>query len=352
MKISHLRTLLITAIATGMLFFLSRVDWHTTSLYLRQLGAAAPLVLVPYAFVLGCDTLGWKASFEHPRALPYWQLWRMRTATEALNNSLPAGVAVGETLKTVLLTRSFGLSMSDAAANVIVSKFALAASHLIFLFCGMWLGASTLLNSGPPGLVWACACVLGLFLALLVGGVKLTQSGSLSRVLATVMRIAPARAGQFLARLTEPALGLDRSLAVISRLPRTQVLGSVAGFFLGWLALSCENWLILSLLTPHASLSAAISMEAIVSVVRMAFFFVPAGFGAQDVSYYALLNLWGWPDAQAVATAFMLIKRSKEACWVALGYFFLWLSPSAPKASEQAAGVTAGTASKPSPLAL
>lgn len=353
MKVSHIRTLLLFAIGAGMTLFLARVDWHATALYVKQLGTAAPLILVPYAFVLGCDTLGWRASFERPQHAPYWQLWRMRTATEALSNSLPAGVAVGETLKTVLLTRTFGLTLSDAAANVIVSKFALAASHVTFLCFGLWLGASTLVASGPPGLIWACASVLAVFLTVLIGAVKLTQSGSLSRVLAGLMRIAPARASRWLARFTEPAVGLDRSLAVIGRLPRSQILGSVAGFFLGWLALSCENWLILRLLTPHASLSAAISMEAVVSVVRMAFFFVPAGFGAQDVSYYALLNLWGWPDAQAVATTFMLVKRSKEACWIALGYFFLWLRPPAAKPlAVQPDQVTPPAPSKQSPQPL
>jgi uncharacterized membrane protein YbhN (UPF0104 family) len=109
---------------------------------------------------------------------------------------------------------------------------------------------------------------------------------------------------------------------VIGRLPRRQVAGSIACFFFGWLALGCEDWLILSLLHARASLATAVSLEAIVSVVRMLFFFVPAGLGAQDVSYFALLKLWDTPDAEA--TAFMLLKRGKEACWIGLGYVLLW----------------------------
>jgi uncharacterized membrane protein YbhN (UPF0104 family) len=308
-----------------MIVFLRRVDWHTTSLYLRQLGSAAPLVLIPYACSLCCDTLGWKTSFEHPRRLPFTQLLRLRVATEALSNSLPGGMAVGETLKTVLLTRSFGIALSDAAANVIVSKFALALAHVVFLFCGLWLGASLLAQPGHPGLLDVYLAVVFGFFTLLVVGVKLAQSSSLSRVLESLLRVLPARAGELLSRLHAPAVGLDTSLAVIGRLPRAQLAASVSYFFLGWLVMGCENWLILSLLSPHATFSTALSMEAVVSIVRMAFFFVPAGFGAQDVSYYALLNLSGIPDAHAVATAFMLLKRAKEACWIALGYLLLWL---------------------------
>lgn len=325
MKAAHVRTLLLLVIFSGMIVLLRRVDWHATSLYLRQLGTAAPLVLLPYACSLCCDTLGWKTSFEHPRALPFGQLLRLRTATEALSNSLPGGMAVGEALKTVLLTRSFGIPLSDAAANVIVSKFAIALAHIMFLLCGLWLGASLLEQPGYPGLFGVYMAVVFGFLVVLLVSVKLAQSSSLSRLLESLLRVLPARAGEALARLHAPAVGLDRSLAVIGRLPRAQLATSVAYFFLGWLAMGCENWLILSLLSPHATFSTALSIEAVVSLVRMAFFFVPAGFGAQDVSYYALLNLSGLPDAQAIATAFMLLKRAKEACWIALGYLLLWL---------------------------
>jgi uncharacterized protein (TIRG00374 family) len=340
MKMVHVRAVVLSAIAVAMAVFLYHVDWHATSTYLTQLGPSAPLVLLPYAFVLSCDTLGWKASFEQPN-LPFARLWRIRTATEAVSNSLPAGVAVGETLKTMMLTRAFGMPLADAAANVIVSKFALATAHIVFLFCGLWLGASTLSQTGRSGMLGVYVAVLAAFFALLMAGVKLAQNGALSRLLAGLVRIAPARAGSFLARLTEPLMGLDRSLSVLGRLPRAQIAASIACFFVGWLSLAFENWFILSLLTPHASFSAALSMEAFVSIVRMAFFFLPGGFGAQDVSFYALLNLWGLPDAEAVATAFMLIKRAKEVCWIALGYLLLWVrgEPIAQTAAQPATSV-------------
>ncbi|MET0386216.1 MAG: lysylphosphatidylglycerol synthase domain-containing protein [Polyangiales bacterium] len=324
--------LLFCALGLGMMLFLSRLDWAATSRYLAQLGAAAPLVVLPYSLVLGFDTVGWRASFETPALVRYWPLWRLRAATEALANSLPAGVAVGETLKTVLLTRRFGITLADATANVIVSKVALAIAHACFLLLGLGLGARTLLAfsteaNGHPGMLGLYAAIIVGFLGLLLAAAKLAQGGTLSRLLVVVMRFGPVRAQHSLARLQEPLARLDQSLAVIQRLPKRQIARSIGGFFLGWLALGAENWLILSLLTPHAEVSTALSMEAIVSIVRMAFFFVPAGLGAQDVSYYALLHLWGVPDAQAVATAFMLLKRAKEAAWITLGYVLLWLRP-------------------------
>jgi hypothetical protein len=332
MKASTWRTATLVIITLAMAVFLSRMDWHATALHLQQLGATAPLMFLPYACVLSCDTLGWRYTFERPRSLRYWALWRVRVVTEAVANSMPAGVAVGETLKTVLLTRTFGISLSDSAANVIVSKVSLAIAHTGFLLVGLWFGASMLAQKsqaliGRPGLSTLYGVVVFTFFAVMVSVAVLAQTAALSRLLGHLIRIAPARMQESLEKLREPVARLDKSLAVIGRLPRRQVAQSMAYFLLGWLSLGCENWVILSLLTPHADFGLALSMEAIVSVVRMVFFFVPAGLGAQDVSYFALLNLWGLPEAEAVATAFMLLKRAKEACWVGVGYLLLWLNP-------------------------
>jgi len=57
----------------------------------------------------------------------------------------------------------------------------------------------------------------------------------------------------------------------------------------------------------------------------MGFFFLPGGLGAQDASYYGLLALYGVPNPE-VAAAFVILKRSKELFWIALGYLLLlWL---------------------------
>jgi len=82
------------------------------------------------------------------------------------------------------------------------------------------------------------------------------------------------------------------------------------------------------------TLAQCIAMEAIVSIVRMVFFFVPGGVGPQDLSYYALLNMWGVPHAEAIAPAFTVIKRAKELCWIGLGYLLLGVRPAAIAQSE------------------
>jgi hypothetical protein len=313
-------------------WLLSRVDWASTGHYLGHIGARAPLALLPYICVITFDTLGWHATFETSAHLGFRRLWGIRISTDALSNSLPAGVAVGETLKALLLRRIFGLTMSEATANVIVSKFSLGIAQGLFLIVGVALCIRELARHsqaliGRPGLEWLGVAVALLFLSILVAAAVVAQRAILSSVLARLRRFRSGAWHASLSRWESPFARIDHGLGVIARVPMRQVLRSVSFFLLGWIGLGVENWVILSLLGSPTSIANAISMESVVSIVRILFFFIPSAFGAQEMSYYALLKVYDVPAAESVAAAFMLTKRAKEAIWIALGYLVLMFLP-------------------------
>jgi glycosyltransferase 2 family protein len=331
MKVKGTRILSLLLAAAMLCWLLSRVDWPATEHYLQRLGARAPLVLLPYLFVVACDTFGWQASFETPRRMSVYMLWCIRVATDALANSLPAGMAVGETMKALLLRRVFGMPIADATANVLVSKFLLAIAQVIFLALGVALSARELARHsqsliGRPGLEWFGALAALVFLAVLVSLAILVQRAVLARLLARLRDVASPGWRARLARWEAPLARVDYGLRVVARMPPRQMVRSVAFFLVGWLCLGIENWVILSLLSPGVSVANAVSMEAVVSIVRVLFFFIPSAFGAQEVSYYALFKVYDVPAAESLAAAFMLTKRAKELCFTALGYLLLsWL---------------------------
>jgi hypothetical protein len=332
MKSYGTRILSLLLVAAMLSWLLSRVDWPATQHYLQRLGVRAPLVLVPYLFVVACDTLGWQASFEAPRRMTLHMLWCIRVATDALANSLPAGMAVGETLKALLLRRVFGMPIADATANVLVSKFSLAIAQATFLALGVTLSTRELARHsqsliGRPGLEWFGGLAALVFLAVLVTLAMLVQGAVLSRLLARLHIVASAGWRARLARWEAPLARVDYGLRVVARLPPRQVVRSVGFFLAGWLCLGLENWVILSLLSSGVSVANAVSMEAVVSIVRVLFFFIPSAFGAQEVSYYALFKIYDVPEAESLAAAFMLTKRAKELCFTALGYLLLSLLP-------------------------
>jgi uncharacterized membrane protein YbhN (UPF0104 family) len=265
--------------------------------------------------------------------MPLAPLWRVRTAVDAVAGSVPGGVAVGESLRVLLLEREFGLPFAEGVSNAVVSRLVMAAGQGVFVVCGIAMAG---FPAGPPstrsaglaggGLVGLAA---GLAFSGLMGGtlVVLSRGHLLSRLLG---RLESAWGGRWRATLSgfrEPLERLDRGLAAMSRVPRGQRALALTMFLVGWLSLGVECWLILRLLGASVPIATAVSVEAIVSIVRIGFFFLPGGLGAQDASYYGLFKLYGVPHAEAISAAFVIVKRAKEVFWIALGYLLLLLSP-------------------------
>lgn len=316
-------------LGVGALALIARqVDWAGVQHNLRALGPRSPLIGLPYVVVMVCDTLGWRATFEHAGRVRIPTLWRMRVATDAVMNSLPGGAALGEALKVVLLKRSFAIAVPEGVANVAISKLALAVTQAVFLVVGVLLAASDLANHsfeliGREGLeLFSLLAAVGVLLLVLLG-VSAIGSGVLVRLLVRLRGVVREPWKSRLHRFEAPLAGIDHGLAVARRVPGKQVLGSIALFFAGYLCLSFEDWLILHLLGTDVSYTRALSMAALVSVLRVAFFFIPSALGAQEVGYYSLLKLYGVPHPEAIVAAFALIKRTKEVAWIALGYAVL-----------------------------
>jgi hypothetical protein len=66
---------------------------------------------------------------------------------------------------------------------------------------------------------------------------------------------------------------------------------------------------------------------------------LPAGLGVQDLGYVLFLRALGVADPLVTGAAFSLIKRGKEALWIAVGYACLLSSRrrSVPALAEAAA---------------
>ncbi len=311
-------------------YFFSRIDLRQALLHVEKIGYFAPLILVPYFLMSFCDASGWKYSFARSlKAIKIRELLWIRIATEATANSLPAGLAVCETLKVVLLGRRLGIEPSEAAANGLVSKFSLGISQGLFLILGLGLASEILRENsvqliGHRGLEYIGFAVAAVFLLLTLAATLLVFRGDVITSLFGRLQRIPVRAWQhWLGRHEHQFHDVDRNLSAVSQLPTRQMAMSVALFFIGWFCASLENYLILSLLGVHASFSQCISLEAVISLVRFMFFFIPSSIGIQEVIYFTMFRGFGFADGDAIAAAFIIIKRLKEICWIAIGYALL-----------------------------
>src|SRR5215210_177423 len=89
-------------LASGLLLFFVLV-WRAGPSAIGQLlwktGWALPLVFVPYALIIGFETLGWWFAFQSSRVVRFTDLLRLTIATKAVQLLTPAITQAGEFMK-------------------------------------------------------------------------------------------------------------------------------------------------------------------------------------------------------------------------------------------------------------
>ncbi len=286
-------------------------------------GAALLLVLLPQPLALLAEAAGWRLAFQGMgRRLPLWGLFRTRLASEAVAQTLPLGALLSESLKPVLLARTCGADLATSLAGIAARKWSLVVSQCLYvgLFALLSFGALGAMSGavlGGPGLGWlvlAAAALLGfLGAALLV----VMRRGRLAARAAELLGKVPRLGALLAARQT--SFG-QADLLLARFFERGRCVRPLLLFFGAWLLEAAETALILSLLGVKLPLLLVGALEVSASFVRNVAWLLPAGVGAQDLSYLVLLRASGVADALELAATFLLLKRAKECFWALVGY--------------------------------
>ncbi|HEY8079884.1 MAG TPA: flippase-like domain-containing protein [Labilithrix sp.] len=319
-----LRAALVAACLLLFVRVLARSDLAAAWTRIRGMGPEALLVLVPFPFGLLCDAAAWKRLLAAlGRRARLRTLFGIRLITEAVNNTTPAGPVWSEAAAPVLVARRCGIEVADAFAASTAKRWLIVRMHGAYVALAVALGAtslaaaSTALLGGRHGLpIVVLASALGLVLFSLGiewlaarGGIAERTSGMLGRWSRVRAWIEEHRRHFLLADAQLRRLSDDRRAAV----------SSAARVMMVWLAEGFETWLILHLLGANLDYAAVISFDAALSIVRSAAVFAPAGIGVQDAGYLAVLEAYGVPNADAIGPAFVVVKRAKEALFIAIG---------------------------------
>ncbi|MDP9121829.1 MAG: flippase-like domain-containing protein [Acidobacteriota bacterium] len=307
---------------------------------IRQLLTAAPaLVLVPIAFLVAMsfDTLGWRRLLAAPATVGFVPLLGTRLSTEAVGMSLPSGAVVAEAVSLHLLGTRCGVSTAPAVASLAARRFYVFLSLGLVMATAAGVGYTTLRSISPgvighPGLQWLALAAAAVLLtlafvlraALLGGGLAQGLNRLLSR-----LPVPPLRA--WLARSLDTFQAADRGMGAALAKPGRHPALTVSLFVMVWLTESCETFVILTLLGAGLTFRQVFSFDSPLTFLRALAFFVPAGLGVQDLGYLAFLKGLGVHEAVNVGAAFVLVKRSKEICWIVIGYLLLalhaWKNP-------------------------
>jgi hypothetical protein len=297
-----------------------------------------PLILLAALPFLGAvifDTWGWRRLMRVlDQRPPFLEVLRVRISLEALILTLPGGGVIAESAAPALLGTRCGMPIRDAVVSVAARRWITLRANAIYLVAGARVGYSLLAAQslrvlGRPGLG-----VIALFLPLLPLGASLAleatfSRGSFAHALHRKLSQLPGRAGAWFASRGQAFAAVDEDFQRFGH-GGSAVTPATLAYLGAWFMESVETWLILRLLGVDLSFGAVLGFEPALSLLRSAAFFLPAGLGAQDLGYVALLG--GGPQA----FAFVALKRLKELFWAAIGWALLVTGKSAVPVTPRA----------------
>jgi glycosyltransferase 2 family protein len=314
---------------------------------IRGIGPIVVVALVPFLFALAMDAWAWKGLLAAlDRKVPWFTLFKVRIATEAVTNSAPAGALWADAISPILVARRAGTPHEDVFAASTAKRWTVVRMHGAYVALAGAFGASHILrvSRGLVGNDALLVVMLGasLMLVTLSFGIEaLAARGRVAgRVSGMLGRARFVRLKVWIEARRHHFARADLQLARLSKNPRAGV--NAAWRMLGlWVFEGLESYVLLRLLGAPLSLVEVLAFDAALSVVRSSAMFAPAGIGVQDIGYLAVLQAYGVPEASTLGPAFVVLKRLKEAVWIAVG--FIMLARSGPRAviAEAAAEVKA-----------
>jgi len=297
----------------------------------RALGPWLPLLLVPNLFAILTEAGGWWLSFDRLGARPRFRgLVSVRVIGDALMLGLPSGVVLSETVQPWLLKRRCGVPTEHGIVATVARKFFVVVSHGLFLAVATILAWPLLERSsrGAIGRVGLPVLLLVVALVLVAVSLLLVTATALGQVADRLRRGLDRFVGRWMGSwLERNALRFQRTDDALARYFQKPwgLLPSVLLYILGWFIRSLETLLYLRLVGVDVPLSAAMVIETALILVRALAVPVPAGLGVQDLGYVLSLRALGVPDPTTLGAAFVLLKRGKDAFWIAAGFLLLGL---------------------------
>jgi uncharacterized membrane protein YbhN (UPF0104 family) len=291
---------------------------------------AFALILAPQLLALSLESTGWSEAFAalgHKVSLR--ALLRVRLSTEALAQTLPAGVVFAESVKPALLRRWCGLPITSAVAGMAARKYLLVLAQSGYVLSMAILGFATLERAsvaviGLPGLPWLVVTAGLVLLCTALCMRSVLSHGALgARLLALLRRlpIAPLRA--MLAKGQRGFHETDGQLRCFFEGGIAHAHSGLPFVLLAWLLESLETFVILQCLGVPLDFTSVAAFEVALCFARNVAFFLPSGLGLHDLGYVSFLAALGVADPVVTGAAFMILKRGKEAFWAVIGYTLL-----------------------------
>ncbi len=290
-------------------------------LRVRQLGAGFLLILAISAFRYLTRSLSWLRCLPpEDRVIGFWALWRARLAGEAIGD-LMFGPVVAEPLKAIALGGR--VSLASRVSSLAVENISYTFSSCLMVMAG---AVALLANFGlQESLRTAMSAALAAVVLIIVASVV---------VIGRRWKLGSGVAGWLNQKLIPNEATRDKIAAKIVHLSELEeyifnfFARRPADFFIVMicqtvfhLAGIAEIFVTMNLIGAGLGPAKAFLMESVNRAINIAFVFVPALVGVDELGTRELAKVLGFDGSFGVALA--IVRKIRMFFWIGVGLIFL-----------------------------
>lgn len=309
----RLNLILLIAGTVCLYWMLKRLGWAKLGLYLCHAGYYLPLLFVPYGLVNLLWTVSWGCLLPDKMSRPSpGRLFLLFLAGQSLNQLTPSASMGGEPFMALRL-KDFGVAWEEATASVVIRKGLFVLSLTLYSFLGLIL--TPLMSSIS---VFRLRFLSLGVLALGTGGLSFLIAQRKSPCVSAMRflekcRLCPRKLKDKERELVE----LDLCLAGFYHKYPFRIFLSLLTLMLGWLIHAVEVCVIFRLMGHPINFGPALCLDALATIFSSLGFMIPGALGIQDGG--TILVAMGLDLGAALAGAFTILRRIREAFWLSLG---------------------------------
>lgn len=288
---------------------------------LRQLGAGFLLILLISASRYLTRSLSWlRCMTPDERRIGFWTLWRARLAGEAIGD-LTFGPVVAEPLRLIALGDK--LKLTSGVSSLAVENICYTVSSCVMVMAGAiaLLASFGLAGSLRTAMSAALAAVVIVILAsVMVIGRRWKLGSGLAAALSGMLIRDEAKREKLAGKITYLSELEDYIFDFFAKRPVDFLLVVLCqmAFHLGG---ATEIYVTMKLIGADLSFATAFLMESVNRALNIAFVFVPALVGVDELGTRELAKVLGFDGSFGVALA--IIRKIRMFFWIGVGLLFL-----------------------------
>ncbi len=288
---------------------------------LRQLGAGFLLILLISASRYLTRSLSWlRCMTPDERRVGFWTLWRARLAGEAIGD-LTFGPVVAEPLRLIALGDK--LKLTSGVSSLAVENICYTVSSCVMVMAGAiaLLASFGLAGSLRTAMSAALAAVVIVILAsVMVIGRRWKLGSGLAAALSGMLIRDKEKREKLAGKIAYLSELEDYIFDFFAKRPADFLLVILCqmAFHLGGVM---EIYVTMKLIGADLSFATAFLMESVNRALNIAFVFVPALVGVDELGTRELAKVLGFDGSFGVALA--IIRKIRMFFWIGVGLLFL-----------------------------